>query len=39
MKRVGIRKNPKVEILSVAPQHIQFILSETDTSMAIPSVV
>ncbi|EED94547.1 RP3A,-like protein to dna-directed RNA polymerase II third largest subunit, partial [Thalassiosira pseudonana CCMP1335] len=25
---------PKVEILSMAPHHIQFILSETDTSMA-----
>jgi DNA-directed RNA polymerase II subunit RPB3 len=25
---------PKIEILQIAPQYIQFILSETDTSMA-----
>ena len=25
---------PKIEILHIAPHHIQFILSETDTSMA-----
>ena len=25
---------PKIKILSIAPHHISFILSETDTSMA-----
>lgn len=25
---------PKVEILSIAPHHFSFVLSETDTSMA-----
>jgi hypothetical protein len=33
-KTMPQQRFPKVEILSIAPHHISFILSETDTSMA-----